>query len=339
MLDEFVTDTRLRGFLSMTAAGMSAPPSVCSAVIAGLFYVNCLQTVWMPKGGFTAFGVALAELFQEAGGVVATDAEVSRILIEDGRASGIQTEDGRRFTADAVVSACDARRTFLQMLPPEVVPADLRKRLPDMGLTPSIFQVMIGVDMDLTPYRDTIGQLNFIYPYDNIDRAMAQLPNGNVEDAVILFYPESLNRPELAPPGKAAIKLESYTTLDSKGIDWERDKERIADSFIRRTERLLPGLSERVVTRVLRTPLDLKRDTANPDGAFAGWAWTPELLSSRTRPGQRSPGPGRYLAGHWTTPTAGVSWVMLSGYNTAGMVAAELKKRRTKAARRARRGG
>jgi hypothetical protein len=33
------------------------------------------------------------------------------------------------------------------------------------------------------------------------------------------------------------------------------------------------------------------------------------------------------MAGHWTTPSAGVPWVMLSGYNTAGMVVSDLGKR------------
>jgi len=70
---------------------------------------------------------------------------------------------------------------------------------------------------------------------------------------------------------------------------------------------------------VHRTPLDLQRDKGNAEGAFAGWSFAPEQLS-RGRPFQRTPVPGLYLAGHWTTPSAGVPWVMLSGYNTAAMV-------------------
>jgi hypothetical protein len=38
------------------------------------------------------------------------------------------------------------------------------------------------------------------------------------------------------------------------------------------------------------------------------------------------------MAGHWTMPTAGVPWVMLSGYNTAGMVYADLRSGRSTAA-------
>jgi prolycopene isomerase len=250
------------------------------------------------------------------------------VLVKDGRAVGVETADGRRFTADAVVCASDAKRLFLELLPSEVVPGSLRRRLPGMKTTPAFFQVQLGVDMDLEPYRERIKRLNFIYPYPDIDRAMANFPNGNVDEAAYYLYVATFHQPEMAPPGKHSLKLECPTRLDSKGIDWERDKDSIADTFISRTEAIIPDLAKHVVVREIRTPLDLQRDTGNSEGAFAGWAFTPELLT-RARPRQRTPVPGLYMAGHWTMPTAGVPWVMVSGYNTAGMVYADLGSARS----------
>lgn len=330
LLDEHLKSPRVKGYMSMLSAGISTGPGKLSAVIAGVFFVHALRTMWMPRGGFGRMAEALGELFQEYGGTVATGAEVARITVDNNRVSGVETLDGRRFTADAVVSNADARRTLLQMVDAAHVPAGLRSRLPQMEVTPSIFQVHLGVDMDLAPYRAKIQRLNFFYPYDDIDRAMANFPNGNVEEAAFFLYVATFHQPEMAPPGRHSLKLEAYTALDSKGIDWERDKDRIADVFIRRSEALIPELGKHIVTRALRTPLDLQRDTGNSQGAFAGWAFTPAMLS-RARPPQRTPVPGLYLCGHWTTPTAGVPWVMLGGYNTAGMVIADLHKRRAPA--------
>jgi prolycopene isomerase len=332
LLDEHLKDPRLKAYFSQLSAGIGAAPGKLSAVIAGVFFIHALRTQWMPEGGFGKLGEALAEMVQEAGGTILTNAEVTKIEVLDGKAGAVQTSDGRRFTADAVVSACDARATYLKMLGPGHVPAKLRERLPKMDLSPSIFQVHLGVDMDLEPYRHDIKRLNFIYPYDDIDRAMANFPNGNVEEAAFFLYVATFHQPEMAPPGKHSLKLEAYTTLASKSVDWERDKEEIAKVFIRRAEQVIPNLGQHIVTQALRTPADLLRDTGNAEGAFAGWAFTPELLS-RERPQQRSPVPGLYLAGHWTTPTAGVPWVMLSGYNTAGMVLADRKRRRSSAKR------
>ena len=77
--------------------------------------------------------------------------------------------------------------------------------------------------------REKIARLNFFYPYPDIDRAMAQFPAGNVEEAAFFLYVATFHQPEMAPPGKHSLKLEAYTSKHSKGIDWERDKERIGD--------------------------------------------------------------------------------------------------------------
>lgn len=327
LLDEHLKDPLLKAYFSMLCVGIASAPAELSAVIAGVFFVHSLRTMWMPKGGFGKIGEALATMFQEQGGTLELNAEVSRVLIKDGRAAGIETVDGRQFTADAVVCASDAKRLFLEQLPADVVPGAMRRQLPSMKTTPSFFQVQLGVDMDLEPYRDGIKRLNFIYPYPDIDKAMANFPNGNVEEAAYYLYVATFHQPEMAPPGQHSLKLECPTRLDSKGIDWERDKEQIADTFIRRSEAIIPNLSKHVVVKEIRTPADLARDIGNSEGAFAGWAFTPELLT-RGRPQQRTPVPGLYMAGHWTTPSAGVPWVMLSGYNTAGMVAAQLGDRK-----------
>jgi phytoene desaturase len=332
LLDEFLDDPLLKAYFSMLCVGIAAAPAELSAVIAGVFFTHALRTQWMPKGGFGKLAEALATMFQEEGGTLETGAEVNRIIVENGRAAGVETVDGRRFTADAVVAACDAKRLFLEMLPPEIVPGELRRRLPGMKTTPAFFQVQLGVDMDLEPYREQIKRLNFIYPYPDIDKAMANFPNGNVEEAAYYLYVATFHQPEMAPPGQHSLKLECPTRLDSKGIDWDRDRETIADTFIRRTEAIIPDLAKHVVVKEIRTPLDLHRDTGNSEGAFAGWAFTPELLT-RARPKQRTGVPGLYMAGHWTTPTAGVPWVMVSGYNTAGMVVADIGKRRQTVAR------
>src|SRR5207244_10094427 len=144
-----------------------------------------------------------------------TDAEVNRVVVENGRAVGIETIDGRLFTADAIVSACDAKRLFLEMLPPDVVPAELRQRLPGMKTTPSFFQVQLGVDMDLEPYRDQIKRLNFIYPYPDIDRSMANFTNGNVEEAAYYLYIATLHTTEMEPPGTQSLMLTWPNPIDS----------------------------------------------------------------------------------------------------------------------------
>lgn len=323
LIDEHVRDPRLKAYMSMISAGISAGPDELSAVIAAVFYVHALRTMYLPIGGFGALSQKTGQLFEKHGGVIHTESEVDSVLIEQGRAVGVETTDGRRMYARAVISACDARRTLLDMVDPKLLPPRLRNALPGYGLTRSIFQVHLGVDMDLTPYKSQLERLTFVYPHDDVQQAMTHFENGDYEQAAYFFYIATLHQNEMAPPGMHSMKIESYTRLHAPGIDWERDKEKIADSLVARTEKILPGLGAHVVTRALRTPLDLARDTGNAEGSYAGWAFDTVMLS-RNRPQPRTAIPGLYLAGHWTTPSAGVPWVMLSGFNTASRVARDL---------------
>ncbi len=322
LLDEHLRDPGLKAVLSMLCVGIGTAPSELSSVIASVFLVHALRTMWLPKGGFGRLAEVLREMFVEAGGTVVTAAEMDRILVSGGRARGVRTVDGREFSAEAVICASDARRLYTEQLPPDVVPRKLRKEIQTFPTTPSFFQVQLGIDLDLNQYTDEIKRLNFIYPHRDIDKALANFPLGNVEEAAFYLYVATFHQPEMAPAGMHSIKLECPTRLDSVGIDWDRDKEAIADTFIRRTEELVPNLSKHIVARRVYTPLDMVRRTRNQGGAFAGWALVPQMLS-RSRPKQRSPLPGLYLAGQWTTPNAGLPWVVLSGYNTAGMVLAD----------------
>ena len=86
LLDEHLDDPLLKAYFSMLCVGIAAAPAELSAVIAGVFFVHALRTMWMPRGGFGKIAEALAEMFEEAGGTIELDAEVNRVLVEDGRA-------------------------------------------------------------------------------------------------------------------------------------------------------------------------------------------------------------------------------------------------------------
>ncbi|MCA9941408.1 MAG: FAD-dependent oxidoreductase, partial [Anaerolineales bacterium] len=57
-----------------------------------------------PRGGSGMLTQALARMIQAHGGHIMTDAPVRRILTQNERAIGVETSDGRRITARAVVS-------------------------------------------------------------------------------------------------------------------------------------------------------------------------------------------------------------------------------------------
>ena len=78
------------------------------------------------KGGTGAVANAIASAAREAGAEIRTDAPVARVLVRNGRATGVALANGDELHAKVVSSSLDPRRTFLDLvdeneLPDEVV--------------------------------------------------------------------------------------------------------------------------------------------------------------------------------------------------------------------------
>ncbi|MEO0600415.1 MAG: hypothetical protein AAF211_03210, partial [Myxococcota bacterium] len=81
-----------------------------------------------------------------------------------------------------------------------------------------------------------------------------------------------------------------------RGEDYERLKNEIADVYLERAEKHLPGLREHVVLKEVSTPATNVSYTLSPDGSIYGPAHT-VAQSAPFRFGARSPLKGLYLCG------------------------------------------
>ena len=79
----------------------------------------------IPKGGSLKTALRIAKTYTDNGGVVHTDADVNKILLENNKATGIVLKDGTKMEADYVVCACDTDYTFNTLLPKEYMPKDI----------------------------------------------------------------------------------------------------------------------------------------------------------------------------------------------------------------------
>ncbi len=73
------------------------------------------------EGGMGALTRAMGESAAERGVEILTDAPVSKIDVAEGKAVGVDLEDGRRFTARRIASNVDAHLTFEKLLDPHLL--------------------------------------------------------------------------------------------------------------------------------------------------------------------------------------------------------------------------
>ena len=76
------------------------------------------------RGGTGAISNAIADAAREAGVEIRTEAPIAKILLKNGRATGVVLENGDEIHADVVSSSVDPRLTFMKMIGEEHLPDD-----------------------------------------------------------------------------------------------------------------------------------------------------------------------------------------------------------------------
>src|SRR5215212_9775626 len=106
-------DLRVRGFGHHIAALLASPAKA-----------------QMSRGGSAALARALEVAARESGGEFRVMTEPKRIVVEGGRAVGVETAEGELIRArHFVVSSLNPHQTFLDLLDDALVPADIRDRV------------------------------------------------------------------------------------------------------------------------------------------------------------------------------------------------------------------
>src|SRR5438552_5790346 len=130
ILDRWFESEELKTTISTDAIiGAFATPSMPGTAYVLFHHVmgECdgVRGVWgYVRGGMGALANAIASAAKEKGAEIKTNAPVSRIVVKEGRASGVTLANGAEYHADKVVSCLDANVTFLRLMDRKDLPAD-----------------------------------------------------------------------------------------------------------------------------------------------------------------------------------------------------------------------
>jgi len=288
------------------------------------------------RGGSGVLSNALAAAAQEAGATIRTNAEVRRVLTEDGRASGVELASGETIPARIVVSNADPRRTFLHLLDPADLGADFLWRVRNYSVEGCITQVHLA--LDAAPKIPALGGEGFLPPHfqvapseEYIERAYDDAKHGGISKAPTLdvVIPSAVD-PSLAPPGKHVMSvLAQYTPYHLKRGTWEDRKEEIADRVLEILEAHITNLRSILVGQEVLTPADLEARYGLSGGhIFHGEMTLNQMYVLRPVPGwgrYRTPIENLYLCGSGAHPGGGITGA--PGYNAAREILKDLRSR------------
>ncbi len=280
-----------------------------------------------PKGGIQAMVDVFANGVTKNGGDLALKTPVKKIVVEDGKATGVELSDGKTIRSRYVISNADGRQTFLNLIGEQHLNPQFVRELKETRLTDPDFLVSLGVDMDLKALG--FDGTSIVYNRsNNVDDAWS----GDPEKCSLWIMMHSLREPSQAPKGMATVQIltllpYNYMGYWKRGVDGTRGKEytelkeAAADKLITSAEAIIPQLSKHIICKNIATPLTFERYTLNSEGASHGWFPAP---GAKMR-SQKTPIKNLYQAGHWTFPGGGVSTVVVSGINAAQLVLKDMK--------------
>lgn len=325
ILRDFKSD-EFRSWLAMNIATGSFRDldEVANTSILLYFAANHRYTIRRPVGGAGAFTSALVDCIKHHGGEVRTSAPVGRILVSNGRTTGVALQSGEEIRAGRVVGAIDPTSLFTKLVEPADISASLREEVDRMlVLSSNVSHFTVGMAVsrrpsfpkhDITPAM--MGALTFVPSVDYVQRLMTSIKAGHLAEEIPFYIgiPSVTDR-SLVPEGSEGESLWVYIGAVplklADGRDWQDVKQGYYERFVDLVEGYSPGFRDSILAARINSPDDL-----NAEWAYKGSSRAVDLIPSQVGPWRPSPSlagyetpeiEGLWRSGHGTHPMSGTN--------------------------------
>lgn len=308
-LESHVRDARLRAVLASQWADYGLPPGRSAFLTHAIIVSHYLNGAWYPSGGAGEIPKAASSVIREPGGELLAAQEVTKIIVEGGRAVGVEVQRKKgkeqsrvQFRAPVVVSDAGAWNTFTRLLPGETLPFRSELEMLPGGL--EAVELFLGLKRNPRELGFQ-GENYWIFSSFDHDQMCAdrnQMLEGNAPMAYLSF--PSLKDPRAQSHTAEIVAPFSYRAVEAyceepwrrRGTDYESAKGLITQAVLDLVEKQHPGFRDLVAYAELATPLSFEYFTAAPSGTIYGYPATPDRFR-KTWLAPKTPIRNLYLTG------------------------------------------
>jgi phytoene desaturase len=309
-VSDYFTNDKLRVAFSFHPLLIGGNPLTTTAYYCLIAHLERMHGVHYAMGGMGALVQGMVGLIDRLGGSLRCNAEVARIEVDQGRASGVTLASGERIDADIVVSNADVAWTYSKLLGHH-----RRRRWTDRKIARARYSMSLFVWYFGTRrrYDDVYHHTMVLGPrYGELLRDIFSRKR-LADDFSLYLHRPSATDPSLAPEGCDSFYVLAPVPHLGSGTDWTTHAEPYRAAIQQRLEQtVLPGLGEALVTSRVMTPQDFRDRLLSVNGA--AFALEPQLFQSAWfRPHNVSEEVANlFLVGAGTHPGAGVPGVISS---------------------------
>jgi phytoene dehydrogenase-like protein len=235
----------------------------------------------VPRGGGARLIDALVRLIEDHGGVCETGRDVERVLVADGRATGVRTADGEEISATkAVICNVTPPQLYGRLLAPADVPGEVVEGAKRFRFGRSEMQIHFALSeparWDGDERLNETAVVHLTPGLDGVSRAVNEAERGLLpaEATVVVGQPLTVD-PSRAPAGKGLlwiqlqelpwhVKGDAAGELEAGDGTWtESLRELYADRIQSRIARHVTNLESALIGRAVLSPADLQAANIN----------------------------------------------------------------------------
>ncbi|WP_438276510.1 phytoene desaturase family protein, partial [Nitrobacter sp.] len=269
--DRFETDLVKALFGFDAIVGNYASPYAAGSAYVMLHHafgeVNGKKGVWGHAiGGMGAITQAMAAAARLRGAEIETDAGVSEIIVERGRATGVVLDDGRTVRAKYIAANVNPKLLYTRLLPAGSLSPAFLNRISNWRNGSGTFRMNVALSAlpsfsALPGAGDHLSAGIIIAPgLEYMDRAWqdARRFGWSREPVVEVLIPSVIDD-SLAPSGRhvASLFCQHVAPQLPDGASWDDHRDEVADLMIATVDRYAPGFAASVIGRQILSPLDL----------------------------------------------------------------------------------
>ncbi|MFT7612452.1 MAG: all-trans-retinol 13,14-reductase [Parvicellaceae bacterium] len=264
----YIKDPLLKTILNIQCGDHGLPPFKASFLVHSMLMAHYIEGGYYPMGGGGGFVKAFTKSIKALGGEIRTKAKVDKIIVEQGKATGVQLANGEIINADRVVSNADPNITFLDLVGENNISKKLKKRLDNTKYSVTSLIMFLTLDVDVTKYGIDSGNIWKISESD-LDAVYGNLTQDNILDGEE-FNGVFLSCTSIKDPASFNGRYHNFeivTFLDYSAFEqfekekdyhteeYEAFKKKLTNKMLNTVEKLIPDARKHVIQAELGTPM------------------------------------------------------------------------------------
>ena len=266
-----VKDPLLQNILNIQFGNHGLPPGKASFIMHAAIMCHYAEGGFYPMGGGGALVKAMTNKIKSRNGVIKTSTAVKRILIEGDKqkkAVGVELASGEKIFANQVISNADPDTTYFNLIGKEYLSKKLIKKLSNTKYSCTSLMLFLTVDMDVKKAGLDSGNIWRI-PNKNLDAINEDMQKVNILDGEefsgMFISCTSLKDPISFDGRYHTIEAITYINYDAfaefegeaieRSPEYLKFKEQIIQKFLVTLEKVVPGITEKIVHKDLGTPM------------------------------------------------------------------------------------